>query len=73
VADDSKVDHYGLIKFAQGPKMVAARLASMLRSGDISLPRELVIPKMHPCADTVRDVVIPFYRRAGALIIERIG
>jgi len=73
VADAAGLDHYGMIKFAQGPKQVAGRLAAMLRSGDLTLPRELVIPRMHPCGDVVADVLIPFYRRSGALIIERMG
>ena len=73
VAEEASLDHYLMVPYADGPKRVAGRLAAMLRSGDLTLPRELVIPRMHPCGDAVADVLTPFYRRSGALIIERMG
>lgn len=73
VARERKVDHYTLIKFNEGPKLVAAVLARGLRDGELTLPRVLVIPYRAPCADAVTDVLLPYYRRAGGLIVGRMG
>ena len=73
MAQEADAAHYMVIPYAEGPKRVAGMLAMLVRTGDMTLPRELVVDRRNPCADAVLDVLVPLYRRVGGMIIERMG
>jgi hypothetical protein len=51
VAREEGVAYYGLVPYAQGPKMVAAKVRNLIqRQGLDGLPEALVVDSFHPVA-----------------------
>ena len=73
VAEHAQLPHYNLLEYGEGPKRVASVLRAQLMNGNLALPLELVCEKFGPCADAVLEVLIPFYRKTGGLIVRRLG
>ena len=73
VAESSRVPYYALLEYGEGPKRVAGILRAALMNGGMELPPALVVDRRSPCSDAVLDVLVPLYRKAGGLIVERMG
>jgi hypothetical protein len=69
VEEDAAVPHYGMIKYNEGPKRVAALLRQEAHTGDLDLPHTLVCDRGLPCADVVLEVLKPLYSR----VVDCIG
>ena len=61
VAEDAAVPHYGLIKYAEGPKRVAAAILMDLHQNKLDLPAQLVCQPGMPCTAAVVETLVPFY------------
>ena len=69
VADDAETFYYNAIPYAEGPKRVAALLFQKLKSGEIQMPKNLVLDRRMPGADACLEVLI----NAADAVVERIG
>ena len=61
VAEDAAVPHYGLIKYAEGPKRVAALVLMDIHQEKLALPEQLVCQPGMPCTSAVVEALVPFY------------
>ena len=68
VAEDAAVPHYGLIKYNEGPKRVAALLRQAAYAGSLELPKALVCDPNLPCADAVLEILKPLHTRVVARV-----
>ena len=69
VAEDAVVPHYGLIKYNEGPKRVAALLRQEMHEGTLALPAALVCDPSLPCSNVVLEVLKPHYPN----VVARVG
>lgn len=69
VAEDAAVVHYGLIKYNEGPKRVAALLRQELHEGSLKLPAALVCDTSLPCSAAALEVLKPHYSN----VVVRVG
>jgi CRISPR/Cas system-associated exonuclease Cas4 (RecB family) len=61
VAEDAAVPHYGLIKYAEGPKRVAALVLMDVHQEKLALPSQLICQPGMPCTSAVVEALMPFY------------
>ncbi len=57
----SQVPHYGLIKYAEGPKRVAALVLMDVHQEKLALPSQLICQPGMPCTSAVVEALMPFY------------
>lgn len=72
VAQDRGVEHYLLLDFNQGPKLVAAQLAFAVSRSQIELPQRLICLRT-VMGDPVVAALALLYGEMGGLVVEHAG
>ncbi len=68
-AAEAGVGHYLSIKYSEGPKTVAGKLALAITTGALELPTQIVIDRRLPGADAALEVLL----NHATSVIERMG